>query len=356
MARGDQLFCCAPISSNIYPYVAFEVTKTFGGLQTYMNRILMFSDEIVLSPAPVVAQETDESVEGDLRQLSMTESLGFSTSSASEKSPRVITGETAAPKRVTHAALDRTDLLQNSLDSVKLSKAGIQLGQNSACPGASGHEGSKFGDHEGNRREKPVEFSPRKFAGLSPKKESKMSARRLNRALNFEDMQNSRDDIILQRIDDLEGKLSTLVQQNEAPFSQSIFSSGRNVARFDKILDHPSRTSHLDHSNKSNDSTATIELIDTNRSAKITGASNSTSVYDLEKAVHAVKNVVKEVIKKMNIGCERRDGVGRTVPRLRSVTHHPPRSIYLDEQPHSKAKHIVSKRRLPNFDKMAMEE
>lgn len=50
-AEGDQMFCCAPISSAIYPYVAFEVTKTFGGMQTYMNRIFMYSEEIS-NPSP----------------------------------------------------------------------------------------------------------------------------------------------------------------------------------------------------------------------------------------------------------------------------------------------------------------
>ena len=48
-AKGTQLFCCAPISSAIYPFIALEVVETFGGMQTYMNRIYMFSDEIASS-------------------------------------------------------------------------------------------------------------------------------------------------------------------------------------------------------------------------------------------------------------------------------------------------------------------
>lgn len=51
-AKGDQLFCCAPISSAIYPYIALEITQTFGGLQSYMNRMFLFSDEISSSPQP----------------------------------------------------------------------------------------------------------------------------------------------------------------------------------------------------------------------------------------------------------------------------------------------------------------
>lgn len=47
--KGTQLFCCAPISTSIYPYIAFEVTQTFGGTQTYLNRVYMYADEIVAS-------------------------------------------------------------------------------------------------------------------------------------------------------------------------------------------------------------------------------------------------------------------------------------------------------------------
>jgi hypothetical protein len=49
-ASGTHLFCCAPISIAIYPYIALEVTHTFGGLQTYINRIYFYTDEIPASP------------------------------------------------------------------------------------------------------------------------------------------------------------------------------------------------------------------------------------------------------------------------------------------------------------------
>ena len=51
-SKGTQLFCCAPISASIYPYVALEVVQTFGGLQTYMNRIYFYCEEIPTSPPP----------------------------------------------------------------------------------------------------------------------------------------------------------------------------------------------------------------------------------------------------------------------------------------------------------------
>ena len=49
-SKEAQLFCCAPISTNIYPYVAIEVTETFGGNQTYMNEIFLYSEEMVAAP------------------------------------------------------------------------------------------------------------------------------------------------------------------------------------------------------------------------------------------------------------------------------------------------------------------
>lgn len=46
---GTQLFCCAPISTVLYPYIAFEILTTFGGNQTYLNRIYLYSEEVVPS-------------------------------------------------------------------------------------------------------------------------------------------------------------------------------------------------------------------------------------------------------------------------------------------------------------------
>ena len=59
--RGTQLFCCAPISASIYPFLAFEVTETFGGNQTYLNRLFLYSDEIATSP-PVSLNDTTKSI------------------------------------------------------------------------------------------------------------------------------------------------------------------------------------------------------------------------------------------------------------------------------------------------------
>lgn len=40
------LYCCAPINITIYPFIAFEVVKTWGSNKTYMNCVYFYSDEI----------------------------------------------------------------------------------------------------------------------------------------------------------------------------------------------------------------------------------------------------------------------------------------------------------------------
>lgn len=61
--RGTQLFCCAPINCTVYPFVAYEITETFGGIQTYMNRIYLFSEEVSMhqpsSPITIVTDRTE---------------------------------------------------------------------------------------------------------------------------------------------------------------------------------------------------------------------------------------------------------------------------------------------------------
>eukprot|EP01035_Chromulina_nebulosa_P022732 gene22732-29431_t len=45
--KGKQIFCCAPIIVSIYPFVVLEVVRTFGGAQTYMNRVFLCTEEEV---------------------------------------------------------------------------------------------------------------------------------------------------------------------------------------------------------------------------------------------------------------------------------------------------------------------
>ena len=40
------LYCCAPINITIYPFIAFEIVKTWGSNKTYMNCVYLYSDEI----------------------------------------------------------------------------------------------------------------------------------------------------------------------------------------------------------------------------------------------------------------------------------------------------------------------
>lgn len=53
------LFCIAPISVAVYPFIAFEVNHTFGGNQTYMNKVYLFSDEI---SAPSQSEDSNSNV------------------------------------------------------------------------------------------------------------------------------------------------------------------------------------------------------------------------------------------------------------------------------------------------------
>ena len=80
--KGTQLFSCVPISARLYPFLKLEVTQTFGGLQTYMNRIFLFEEEISHSPlrnstASLLSQPeaTYYDVKEDLVQSVSTESL-----------------------------------------------------------------------------------------------------------------------------------------------------------------------------------------------------------------------------------------------------------------------------------------
>ena len=45
--KGSQLFFCSPsINTNVFSFIALEIQETFGGVQTYMNKLYFFSDEI----------------------------------------------------------------------------------------------------------------------------------------------------------------------------------------------------------------------------------------------------------------------------------------------------------------------
>ena len=50
-SKGTQLFCCTPINSSVYPYIAFEIKEAYGGSQTYMNRIYLYSEEMLINPS-----------------------------------------------------------------------------------------------------------------------------------------------------------------------------------------------------------------------------------------------------------------------------------------------------------------
>lgn len=67
-----QLFNCAPISPKVYPYIAFEINSTFGGEQTYLNRVYLFTDEV---SHPTASQATPRSPSSTLDTESLVHVL-----------------------------------------------------------------------------------------------------------------------------------------------------------------------------------------------------------------------------------------------------------------------------------------
>ena len=61
---ADQLFSCVPIISDIYPYVVLEINENFGDERTCINRLLIYTDEIVTSPESFTTGRKYEDREG----------------------------------------------------------------------------------------------------------------------------------------------------------------------------------------------------------------------------------------------------------------------------------------------------
>lgn len=97
--KGLQLFCCAPISCALYPFLAFEITEVFGGNQTYMNRLYLYTEEITSSPAAsdisqrsaeptsVISSNLHDSIETNSVLLKLEAALGLNESSIVETPP-----------------------------------------------------------------------------------------------------------------------------------------------------------------------------------------------------------------------------------------------------------------------------
>jgi hypothetical protein len=121
-ARGNQLFSCAPIDTALYPFIAFEINNTFGGEQTYMNRIYMYSDEITASPDSSIGSHrrslpVDEgsfSNIADSRRLHYAEH-GYNERGGEARSP--ITGSPPARSQVSVRMSADTDAVAQQLQA-----------------------------------------------------------------------------------------------------------------------------------------------------------------------------------------------------------------------------------------------
>lgn len=74
MKEGTQLFCCQPISISIYPFITLEILSTFGGPNTYINQVYLYSEEISFARN---TEDDDNSVHSELSEDSL--SLSHST-------------------------------------------------------------------------------------------------------------------------------------------------------------------------------------------------------------------------------------------------------------------------------------
>lgn len=75
---GSQLFCIEPISASLYPFIAFEIMTTFGGSQTYVNQLYLFSEEV--SNSFVLSTSVDDI---DLREFEVDDDRAMSDDSLS---------------------------------------------------------------------------------------------------------------------------------------------------------------------------------------------------------------------------------------------------------------------------------
>jgi hypothetical protein len=130
--KGDFMFCIAPISTAIYPYIAFEVNRTFGGLQTYMNRVLLFSEE--LSMSPVMMRNGDADAAGtadDNRAVEYIDSdgieVGGSTRSLLSPFDQQAALRTPLPRHEKHPALQQDTVSLNTLSSSEVGSSADEL-------------------------------------------------------------------------------------------------------------------------------------------------------------------------------------------------------------------------------------
>lgn len=81
--KGTQLFCCAPISASLYPFIALEIVSTFGSSQTYLNRVFFFADEVANS---FLSYESDNSdgLDDRLPPITLTDSISIGKSTLSD--------------------------------------------------------------------------------------------------------------------------------------------------------------------------------------------------------------------------------------------------------------------------------
>ena len=319
MTKGDQLFCCAPISSNIYPYIAFEVTKSFGGLQTYINRILIYSDEVFHSPTAF--DESSKEISQDLihsgKKLEFNEVQSQLRTASKSSFPH-----NDAIVETCSSGVDNMNLAHLGLGASAIDLADFYTRDDRNIMSSArnlAHENT------GIVREIPCKFNCDSFKASCPRGEE--TSRRLNRDLKFEEVRDSTIGEVIQRIDHLEKRLSALLKKFKLDGLHSpSLGMDQPCPKFAKIVERPFRGC----GNWSGEETRKHQIsTDIGMVEQGKDCSQVNNLRGLESAVDSIQKIVHKAIENMKLQAGEYK-IGRTIPQLRSLTHHPPRpSIHL---------------------------
>jgi hypothetical protein len=161
LKAGQSLFCCEPISAELYPFIALEIMSTFGGKQTYLNRIFLCSEEansFNLSYDDAQLGEEVEAEELDREYDSLSDdSLSWAQSSVNaEEILEQLEEDHKGSQAESGKFSEITDIIAAQLEAA----LGLTDDFSMSSIGGSSKKGSKesHGRTYGNHREDPMVF------------------------------------------------------------------------------------------------------------------------------------------------------------------------------------------------------
>jgi hypothetical protein len=161
LKAGQSLFCCEPISAELYPFIALEIMSTFGGKQTYLNRIFLCSEEansfnLSYDDAQLGEEEEAEELDGEYDSLS-DDSLSWAQSSVNaEEILEQLEEDHKGSQAESGKFSEITDIIAAQLEAA----LGLTDDFSMSSIGGSSKKGSKesHGRVHGNNREDPMVF------------------------------------------------------------------------------------------------------------------------------------------------------------------------------------------------------